>query len=64
MEQALKLNNRPEEIIFAKLEKINHRPKPFEFYTTPELWNDPYVSSQMLSLHLDDSINLVDPEKG
>ena len=28
------------------------RPAPFSAYTTPKLWNDPHISSQMLALHL------------
>jgi SAM-dependent methyltransferase len=29
------------------------RPAPFSVFTTPEFWDDPYVSAQMLALHLD-----------
>ncbi len=29
------------------------RPAPFSAYTTPEFWDDPHVSAQMLALHLD-----------
>ncbi len=29
------------------------RPAPFSTYTTPEFWDDPHVSAQMLTLHLD-----------
>ena len=35
-----------------ELEKINERPKPFEFYTADDLWTDSYTSKQMLSFHL------------
>ena len=42
--------------IFAKLEEINHRPKPFEFYTAKSLWNDEYTSQQMLAYHLNDEV--------
>lgn len=49
--------------MFKELNKINHRPKPFEFYTTPQLWNDPYISSQMLALHLDDTVDLASRNK-
>lgn len=49
--------------MFRELEKINQRPKPFEFYTTPLLWNDPYVSKQMLKYHLDENIDLASRPK-
>lgn len=29
------------------------RPEPFSVYTTPEFWNDPHISAQMLRFHLD-----------
>jgi SAM-dependent methyltransferase len=29
------------------------RPAPFAAYTTPEFWDDPHISGQMLALHLD-----------
>lgn len=38
--------------LFKQLQEINHRPKPFEFYTAANLWNDPYVSKKMLEAHL------------
>ncbi len=39
--------------LYEELQKISRRPEPHAYYTTPELWNDPYVSQQMLALHLD-----------
>jgi cyclopropane fatty-acyl-phospholipid synthase-like methyltransferase len=44
--------------MFDKLEKINHKPEPFEFYTTDELWCDPYVAQQMLKFHLAEDVDL------
>lgn len=38
--------------MFGELEKINLRPKPFEFYTAGDLWTDEHTSKQMLSCHL------------
>lgn len=29
------------------------RPEPFSAYTTPEFWDDPHISAQMLAAHLD-----------
>ncbi|MBN2177440.1 MAG: methyltransferase domain-containing protein [Demequinaceae bacterium] len=29
------------------------RPEPFSVYTTPDFWNDPHISEQMLKNHLD-----------
>jgi 2-polyprenyl-3-methyl-5-hydroxy-6-metoxy-1,4-benzoquinol methylase len=40
--------------IFAVLENINARPKPFEFYTAPDLWTDAHTSRRMLAYHLDE----------
>ena len=44
--------------MFEELEKINTRPKPFEFYTAKELWTDEHTSKQMLSFHLKEDIDL------
>ena len=44
--------------MFEKLVKINNRPKPFEFYTAENLWNDSYRSKQMLQYHLNESIDV------
>ncbi|MBN1407610.1 MAG: class I SAM-dependent methyltransferase [Calditrichaceae bacterium] len=44
--------------MFDELEKINHRPKPFEFYTTEELWTNEYTSQKMLEFHLNESIDV------
>jgi len=44
--------------MFETLARITARPEPFSRYTTPELWNDPYVSRRMLELHLDPDVDL------
>ena len=44
--------------MFEELEKINSRPKPFEFYTAEDLWTDEHTSKQMLSFHLNDEIDV------
>lgn len=44
--------------MFDILEKINARPKPFEFYTADELWTDDHTSEQMLSFHLNKDIDV------
>jgi len=44
--------------MFEDLEKINTRPKPFEFYTARDLWTDEHTSKQMLSFHLNKEIDL------
>ena len=38
--------------MFEKLERINERPEPFQFYTASDLWTDEHTSKQMLSFHL------------
>jgi cyclopropane fatty-acyl-phospholipid synthase-like methyltransferase len=44
--------------LFEFLEKVNHRPEPFEVYTAKELWTDKHTSKQMLSCHLNDQVDL------
>ena len=44
--------------MFEELEKINTRPKPFEFYTASDLWTDEHTSEQMLSFHLNEDIDV------
>ncbi len=44
--------------MFKQLEKINARPKPFEFYTASDLWTDEHTSEQMLSFHLNEEIDV------
>lgn len=44
--------------MFDELETIFHRPRPFEFYTTGELWTDEHTSAQMLAYHLDEEVDL------
>ena len=44
--------------IFEELKKINHKPRPFEFYTASELWTDEHTSKQMLSFHLNKDIDV------
>ena len=44
--------------MFEELEKINNRPEPFEFYTASDLWTDEYTSSQMLSYHLNEDVDI------
>lgn len=44
--------------MFNKLEKINSRPKPFQFYTAKELWTYEHTSKKMLDYHLNKSMDL------
>ena len=44
--------------MFNELQQINHRPKPFEYYTAADLWTDEHTSKQMLSCHLNGDIDL------
>ena len=44
--------------MFEELEKINKRPEPFEFYTASDLWTDEYTSSQMVSYHLNETVDI------
>jgi len=45
------------QVMFEELEKINTRPRPFEFYTADDLWTDAHTAQRMLSLHLNDGID-------
>lgn len=49
--------------MFNVLEAINNKPKPFEFYTAEELWNDEYTSQKMLEYHLNESVDLSSRDK-
>ena len=49
--------------MFEILQQINQKPKPYEYYTTPELWCDPYVSKQMLALHINKDEELASRKK-
>ena len=44
--------------MYDKLEEINSRPLPFQYYTAEELWNDEHTSMKMLEYHLNESIDL------
>lgn len=44
--------------MFDKLEEINSRPTPFQFYTADDLWTDEYTSKKMLEYHLNESVDL------
>jgi SAM-dependent methyltransferase len=44
--------------MFDQLERINERPEPFQFYTASDLWTDEHTSEQMLSLHLNEAIDV------
>ena len=44
--------------MFEEIEKINERPKPFQFYTASDLWADEHTSKQMLSFHLNEAIDV------
>lgn len=44
--------------MFEKLNNINEKPKPFEYYTASELWTNEHTSKKMLQFHLNDSIDI------
>jgi len=44
--------------MFEELERINERPEPFQFYTASDLWTDEHTSTQMLSFHLNEFIDI------
>ena len=44
--------------MFNKLEEINTRPTPFQFYTAEDLWTDEHTSTKMLEYHLNGAVDL------
>ena len=44
--------------MFEELERIQERPEPFQFYTASDLWTDEHTSKQMLSFHLNETIDV------
>jgi len=44
--------------MFDRLEEINSRPTPFQFYTAEDLWTDEHTSKKMLEFHLNESIDV------
>ena len=44
--------------MYDKLEEMNSRPTPFQFYTADELWTDEHTSMKMLEYHLNESVDL------
>jgi SAM-dependent methyltransferase len=44
--------------MFDKLEEINSRPTPFQFYTAEDLWTDEHTSKKMLEYHLNEAVDL------
>ncbi len=44
--------------LYADLERLNERPKPFEVYTARDLWTDEHTSQRMLAFHLDGEIDV------
>lgn len=48
---------------FELLERINEKPRPYEYYTAEFLWNDPHISKKMLELHLDPTSELASRSK-
>ncbi|MBN1883335.1 MAG: methyltransferase domain-containing protein [Deltaproteobacteria bacterium] len=49
--------------MFEELERINHRPQPFEVYTADDLWTDEHTSKQMLAYHLNPEIDAASRSK-
>jgi SAM-dependent methyltransferase len=49
--------------MFKQLSNMGQRPKPFEFNTTELLWNDPYISKQMLDCHLNENLDAASRRK-
>ncbi|MFC1484329.1 hypothetical protein ACFL5M_00710 [Candidatus Neomarinimicrobiota bacterium] len=50
--------------LFRELDRILQRPKPFEYYTSPLLWDTAHFVDNMLEHHLDPDSNLASPPQG
>lgn len=44
--------------LFSELKAVSKKPDLFSKYTTPELWNDPWISEQLLKLHLTTDVDM------
>lgn len=44
--------------MFERLEEINSRPAPYQYYTADELWTNDHTSRKMLEYHLNESLDL------
>lgn len=44
--------------MFKKINEINTKPKPFEYYTAAELWTNEHTAKQMLQFHLAEDMDL------
>jgi len=42
--------------MYSELMKIADKPKPFEFYTAIDLWDDDHISQKMLEFHLNGDV--------
>ncbi len=38
--------------IFSELQKVSNKPKPYSTYNATSFWNDPYISKQLLNIHV------------
>jgi cyclopropane fatty-acyl-phospholipid synthase-like methyltransferase len=43
--------------VFEELFDVFEKPNAFEYSNSPELWNDPHISKQMLKFHLDPKVD-------
>ncbi len=44
--------------MFEKLDEINSRPAPYQYYTADKLWTNAHTSRKMLEYHLNESLDL------
>lgn len=49
--------------MFKYLNEVNRKPDLFSAYTTDQLWTDPYIAKQMLTLHLAEDNDLASRKK-
>ena len=43
--------------MYNSLSRINTRPRPWEFHTSDMLWTDTHIARQMMSYHLNETVD-------
>jgi SAM-dependent methyltransferase len=49
--------------MFAEMETVFARPRPFQYYTARDLWTDEHTSKRMLAFHLDENVDVSSRKK-
>lgn len=44
--------------LFTALQDVSTKPAPYSIYNAPAFWNDPYISKQLLNIHLNPKVDM------